>query len=114
MKKAIISPLSSALVIPGLGQVLNQHLKKGVAILLGVFLLFIITVIKLYLMIKAAMEVADINGLDSGAIMDRLKAEDASDLWYLFVAFVILWSYSVLDAYLTGRKIDQRRERDHQ
>ncbi|MFH1292573.1 MAG: hypothetical protein ABIJ44_00415 [Pseudomonadota bacterium] len=44
--------------------------------------------------------------------MDRLKAADFSALWYLLVAFALIWLYSVLDAYLTGRKLDQPGEGD--
>jgi hypothetical protein len=33
MQKAIMSPLCSGLVIPGLGQIINQDLKKGIIIL---------------------------------------------------------------------------------
>jgi hypothetical protein len=46
--------------------------------------------------------------------MDRLKAADFSALWYFLVAFALIWLYSVLDAYLTGRKLDQPGERDHE
>ena len=37
MKKSIISPLCSALIIPGLGQVINNNIKKGLIILGIVF-----------------------------------------------------------------------------
>ena len=107
MKKAILSPLSSAFVIPGLGQIINQHLKKGVCILAGTFILFIAAMIKLYQILRAALKAENMNPSESGLITDRLRAEDFSALWYLPAAFAVLWIYSVLDAYLTGRKIDQ-------
>ena len=112
MKKAILSPLCSALVIPGLGQVVNQHIKKSVLILSGVFVLFVAFVYRLYEIINAVMKDRTINLGDPDAIIDRLKLEDPSALFFLFIAFVILWAYSVLDAFLAGRKIDRLENGD--
>jgi len=109
MKKAILSPLSSAFVIPGLGQIINQNLKKGVCILAGTFVLFIAVLIKLYQILSAALEAGNMNPSESGLITDRLRVEDFSALWYLLAAFAILWIYSVLDAYRAGRKIDSKQ-----
>ncbi len=113
MKKATLSPLCSAFVIPGLGQIINQHLKKGVLILSALFVLFVAFVIRLYGIINAVMKDGTINLQDSDAIMDKLRAEDPSFLCLLLMAFVILWAYSVLDAFLAGRKIDLLEQEDH-
>jgi hypothetical protein len=109
MKKAILSPLSSAFVIPGLGQIINQDLKKGVCILAGTFILFIAALIKLYQIICAAMAAEGINPSESGLITERFRAEDFSALWYLLGAFALLWIYSVVDAHRAGRKIDDEQ-----
>jgi len=109
MKKAILAPLGSAFVIPGLGQIINQHLKKGVCILTGTFILFIAALVKLYQILRAAVEAGNINPSESGLITERLRAGDFSALWYLFGAFFLLWIYSIVDAHLTGRKIDGRK-----
>ena len=111
MKKAILSPLCSGLVIPGLGQVINQQLKKGVCILFLVFVLFVGTMIKLYLIIRGVFETKP-DTSNTIAVMDKLPAQDLSLLWYLLTGFAFLWFYSVLDACLTGRKVDQLEERD--
>jgi len=110
MKKAIVSPLCSALVIPGLGQVLNQHLKKGSCILLAVFIIFVLGVVKLYRMLDTAFDGIDIKSPDTSLIMDRLMAEDPFLLWCLIIALGILWLYSVVDAFLSGREIDRLGE----
>ncbi|MFH1240999.1 MAG: hypothetical protein V1689_01435 [Pseudomonadota bacterium] len=110
MKKAIISPLCSAFVIPGLGQVLNQHLKKGAFILVAVFIIFITGAIKLFRMLSTALAGIDIRSPDTSVIMDRLKAEDPFFLWCLVIALGILWIYSVLDAFLCGREIDEKEK----
>lgn len=112
MKKAIVSPLCSGLVIPGLGQVINQDLKKGVCILSLVFILFIAGIIKLYRIMSNVLGNMDMNQTDPGMIMSRLRAEDPSILWYLLMALAVLWFYSVLDAYLRGKKIDRSVEGD--
>ena len=54
----------------------------------------------------------DMNQADPGMIMARLRAEDLSIFWCLLMAFAVLWFYSVLDAYLRGKKIDQSVEGD--
>ena len=110
MKKAIVSPLCSALVIPGLGQVLNQHLRKGGGILLAIFIIFVVGVVKLYRMLNTSFKGIDIKNPDTSMIMDRLMAEDTFLLWCLIIALGILWFYSVVDAFLSGRKIDRLEE----
>lgn len=102
--------MCSAFLIPGLGQVINQHLKKGACILLAVFIIFVTGVVKLYRILDMALDGVDLNKPDTVMIMDRLRAEDTSALWYLLIALGILWVYSVVDAYLAGKRIDQLGE----
>ncbi|MBN1277014.1 MAG: hypothetical protein JXA35_05940 [Deltaproteobacteria bacterium] len=113
MKKSIASPLCSAFVIPGLGQILNQQFKKGVCILASVFALFLIGVIKLYIMINSVFRGIEINAANSEIIMERLKLQDTSVLWFLLAIFLILWLYSVLDAFIAGTKIDRFEGGNH-
>jgi hypothetical protein len=110
MKRSILSPLCSALIIPGLGQVINHHYKKGLIILAIAFILFIAGTVKLAMMINSLIGGLGIDRLDSEVIMQRLQAEDISGLTFLLIAFGIVWLYSVLDAFLEGRKMDKRRE----
>jgi hypothetical protein len=110
MKKAILAPLCSAFVIPGLGQIINQHLIKGGCILFAVFILFVAGTFTLYHLMSVALNTEMISPGHSSDIMDRLKAADFSALWYFLVPFALIWLYSVLDAYLIGRKLDQTGE----
>jgi len=112
MKKSILSPLCSAVIIPGLGQVLNHQIKKGLIILGIVFLLFIAGTVKLALVINSLMEKLTIDRLDSTAVLENLRTWDLSVLWPLLTAFGIVWVYSVLDAFLQGRKIDSNTDKD--
>ena len=59
MKKATRSPLCSAFVIPGLGQIINQNVKKGVCLLLSVLILFVLGVIKLVQLISVTLQEMD-------------------------------------------------------
>ncbi len=112
MKKYILSPLCSALVIPGLGQIINQDLKKGISILSVVFILFIAGAVKLSLTIKSMLTGSGDSRLNSKVIMERLQGEDFSILWFLLLAFAIVWVYSVLDAFWRGKKLEGQTEDD--
>ena len=112
MKKYILSPLCSALVIPGLGQIINQDLKKGITLLSVVFILFIAGTVKLSLTIKSMLTASGDSRLNSKVIMERLLGEDFSILWFLLLAFAIVWVYSVLDAFWRGKKLEGQTEDD--
>jgi hypothetical protein len=107
MQKAIMSPLCSGLVIPGLGQIINQDLKKGIIILCVVFAMFVAGIFRLLQIIHSVFRSGHTDLSDSQALMARLGAENPTMLWVLGVAFVILWIYAVVDAYMGGRKADQ-------
>lgn len=110
MKKAILSPLCSALVIPGLGQVINQHIKKGLIMFAVVFVLIVAFSVHLYQIISAVMQSGAIKTGDPDVIMKNVMAEDPSGLWLLLAASCALWIYSVIDAFLGGRKADKLDE----
>lgn len=112
MKKAFLSPLCSGLVIPGLGQIINQDLKKGILLLGGVFLLFIVGVIKLARLIHSLFGAGNIDISDPERIMARLRAEDLTVLWAMAALFLLIWVYSVVDAYMGGRRMDETEQRD--
>ncbi|MFC1819908.1 hypothetical protein ACFLZG_02330 [Thermodesulfobacteriota bacterium] len=113
MKQYIFSPLCSAFIIPGLGQILNHHLKKGLIILAVVFLLFIAGIVKLALMINSLLAGQAIDRLEPEVIAQKLQGEILSGLWFIIVLFGIVWLYSVIDALLEGRKIDEMREENY-
>ena len=110
MKKSIISPLCSALIIPGMGQVLNHNIKKGLIILGIVFVLFITGTVKLALMINYLVEGQITTRPDAEIILQRFQDVDLSGIFYLVIAFVIIWIYSIWDAYLEGKRIDNENE----
>jgi len=110
MKKAVLAPLCSALVIPGLGQVINQHIKKGVILLAVDFVLIIVFTIEMYQVLSAVMGTGVLNRDEPEMIMERFMAGDHTSLIFLLVAFGVLWIYSIVDAFLGGRKADELEE----
>jgi len=107
MQKSIMSPLCSGLVIPGLGQIINQDLKKGIVILCAVFALFVVGTIRLLQIVHSVFRSGYTDISDPQALMARLKAEDPTLLWVLGAVFTVIWVYAVVDAYRGGRKMDQ-------
>ena len=78
--------------------------------LCAVFLLFVAGIIKLVRLINTVFRSGTVDLSDPEMIMAKLRAEDPSVLWVMAVAFAVIWVYSVLDAYLKGRKIDRGGE----
>ena len=112
MKKAVLSPLCSGLVIPGLGQIINQDLKRGILLLGGILLLFVAGIIKFIRLVHSLFAAGTIDISDSEQIMARLRAEDLTTLWVMTALFLLIWIYSVVDAYVRGRRMDEMEERN--
>ena len=112
MKKSLSAPLCSALVIPGLGQILNQDIAKGLGLLASVFILLILRVVKVVLILNAALEAPAGGALSAGTFTERLLASDFTLIWGLLAAFFIIWAYSVIDAFLRGRQRDRETARE--
>jgi hypothetical protein len=113
MKKAFFSALCSAFVIPGLGQFINQDLKKGVCMLSAAFVLFLAGVIIVYRLVNSILKVSGSSSTNFAFILGKMRSAEFSLLWYLLMAFALIWFYSVVDAFLRGRKLDQPGESNH-
>ncbi|MBW2345011.1 MAG: hypothetical protein JRF53_13570 [Deltaproteobacteria bacterium] len=107
MKKAILSPLSSAFVIPGLGQIINRHLKKGVCILAGTFVLFIAALIKFYQILSAALEAENMNPSDEsfGLRINHGQAHGRRFFWLMVSARSVC---RTLDLFSSGCTSDRQ------
>jgi hypothetical protein len=110
MKKYILSPLCSAFIVPGLGQIINRNLKKGLCILSIVFVLFVAGTIKLAFTIRSLFQGSEMTQLNSGTVGERLQGQDFMLLWVLLILFGVVWLYSVIDAFWTGKKMESRGE----
>lgn len=106
MKIRILAPLCSALVIPGLGQILNQEIRKGVLILGAVFVLFVAASAKLLFILKSLVS-------QSGTVPSGFQILNQPDLFLILGAFVVVWIYSIVDAFLGARnRMEQSQEEE--
>jgi TM2 domain-containing membrane protein YozV len=96
MKKSITAPLCSGLVIPGLGQILNQEMKKGLILMGLVFLVFVAGTVKLAFIIKSMTSPLD---LEETSHLAQLSGGDLLFMAGILGAFAIVWVYSVVDAF---------------
>ena len=109
MKKYISAPLCSALIIPGLGQILNEDVKKGLALLATVFILLILGGVKLYILFEAAFREAASQGLTAESILHQLQVSDFTAVWVLVGLFGATWIYAVADAFVRGWRLESER-----
>jgi len=108
MKKYILSPLCSAFIVPGLGQILNGQLKKGTVILVLVFIFIIgFTIIIAFIILPYVNQYGLHLTLQEG-LTRVLSEKNITPLLFLFVFFAFIWLYSVLDAFLIGIKKEKK------
>jgi H+/Cl- antiporter ClcA len=108
MKKYILASLCSAFIVPGLGQIINQNLKKGIFILSVVFFLFIVGTIKLFFILQSAIANANLGRLNTASIEEGLQDKDFTVLWLLLGLFAMVWVYSILDAFWVGKRMERQ------
>jgi len=112
MKRAVLAPICSGLVIPGLGQILNGHIKKGVLLLAAVFVLFLLGTLALYRVVSGAVGHAGGTAAGTAAIVRSIGSQDLSPLLWAAGCFAALWLYSVLDAAIAGAGLDRRDKQE--
>jgi len=106
MKKYILSPLCSAVVVPGFGQVLNHRIKKGVTMMVLTFVLFIAATVKLTMLIISEIKNEDADALNN-LLAFRLPDHGLFGLWIPVGLLAVLWLYSIIDALIDGIKIEK-------
>ena len=104
MKAYVLPTLCSAFVVPGLGQVLNGQLKKGLIIMAIVFIILVAVTMKLAFMANAFFEQRAISTSLETSLPKYFGEKDYTILLTLVGLFAVIWCYSVLDAFLTGRR----------
>lgn len=109
MKRSILAPLCSAFVLPGLGQIVNRQIIKGILLAGGITILFLTILVKVMLDLSAVM--GGIMGsnlaLEGGKLpllLAGMKARDMTMLYILICLGAAVWAFSIFDAYLTGRR----------
>ena len=109
MKQYILSVLGSALIVPGLGQVLNRQVKKGLLIMGIVFILTIGVIIKLAGVIMKLLPQLKPDEITGEIITEKLHEIDLSATWFILVMLLVIWLYSVCDAFVVGKKLENER-----
>jgi hypothetical protein len=110
LKQSILAPLLSAVILPGLGQVTNRRLIKGL-ILMGLSaLLFLALIIKAAFDFTAVLN--DIAGMDPTGeslvplVLRGMKERDLTSLYVMVAIGAAVWMYAIVDAAIDGRRID--------
>jgi hypothetical protein len=96
MKKTMTAPLCSGLVIPGLGQILNRQIRKGLILMGLVFVLLIAGVLKLSSILNSMSHLKDLT--DSSRVA-QISGGDMLVIAGVSGAFALIWLYSVVDAF---------------
>lgn len=110
MNQSVKAALLSALVFPGVGQIVNGHVKRGWTFVAAVAVLLVLIVSKL--MQQALLVLEEMQ--KKGAAIDinevsRISAEvvSFSDNLFLNITLLLLivtWLISIVDAYRVGKK----------
>lgn len=113
MKSALKGALISGLVFPGLGQIVLRRYKRGVFIVLAVFVCLTVIVVTAVRRGAAILEkieseggVIDMNTISEAAAQASATAGDFSftlAVWGL----ILLWIFAVVDAYRLGNTRDK-------
>lgn len=110
MKKYVLAPLCSAVVVPGMGQVINQHHKKGLALMGVVFLLLIAAAFEFFKMIQPVLNPLEWTESGLPDVMRQMHTGDFSRLRIILVLSLVLWLYSVIDALIYGIKSENKNK----
>ena len=112
MNNAFKAALLSGLILPGLGQVVLKYYKRGIALMVTVFVgMAVIVVIAvqqaLTIFEKIASEggIMDMNTISSAATQATLSSSSLI-IKSLLLFIMICWIFSVIDAYRIGKKKD--------
>ncbi|MFH0844013.1 MAG: hypothetical protein ABIG67_07115 [Pseudomonadota bacterium] len=108
MKRYLLSPLCSAFIVPGLGQIINHNLKKGVILLFVVFMLLMGAMVKMAFIVTRIIHETGFPSFSVDILYRRLQQEDLSTIRGISILFMVIWIYSVLDAFWTGKKLESQ------
>ena len=104
MKKTIVSPLLSAFLFPGTGQLKNHQYLKGIIFIFITIILLVIIFYKIYaIIVSSVSNPSQINLSEDfiSKIQERVYAENR----ILIFLLVIVWAAGVTDSYLSARNL---------
>ena len=112
MNNSLKGVIFSGLVIPGLGQVILKHYKRGAVIILAVLSSLVVILIKAVQQAFAIIEKIELSGdvIDMSAISnaaaDASTKSDSLIFKLLWLVVILCWIFGAVDAYRIGRKKD--------
>jgi hypothetical protein len=103
------APLLSAFVLPGLGQALNNQIAKGLILMALITVIFLALLAKVLLGLSSSFALAMGPDMILGpnAVQDIIlgfRGQNHTLTFILLGAGVIIWSYSITDAFLVALK----------
>jgi hypothetical protein len=110
MNLAIKGALFNALLFPGWGQVYLKKYKKGILIIIAISA-GIISI--LWSVTQATINILKIAPIKKGTVtlsvvvqlaIDAVKALNLSYLFLILLSMILLWIFSIIDAYQIGKK----------
>ncbi|MFH1091940.1 MAG: DUF5683 domain-containing protein [Pseudomonadota bacterium] len=116
MKHQLRAALCSALILPGVGQILNRQISKAlvmIGVMTGLLVVFIIKLVSVFSIVMGVMFNPQ-QAAETGRLPAEAAAKYAADVRVLFIVVGLglgLWVYSVVDAYLYGRRLGTAEER---
>ncbi|MEW5724383.1 MAG: hypothetical protein AB1896_14830 [Thermodesulfobacteriota bacterium] len=106
MKQSLRASLCSAFVIPGLGQVLNRQVGKGLVLMAAITLVFIVLLLKIVFETTAILNGPNLVFGPADTVFDvvlaGMRARGWITLWVLLALGAGIWLYSVADAFYAG------------
>lgn len=112
MRKAVKGALLSALVFPGIGQILLKRVQRGVLFLVSALAALVVMIAKV---VHEALGIIDALIAEGGVVDPEALSRAASHATGLSddplfnglqVLFIIIWIYGIIDAYGIGKQWD--------
>ncbi len=112
MKHALTAALLS-LLVPGLGQLYNRRIGRGIALVLGMsFVLIGFSIALFYKVGQAAATLTEeqIATRDFSLLSRAFREQDLTVIIIILAVLAPVWVGAVIDAFRDGRKFEERRE----
>jgi TM2 domain-containing membrane protein YozV len=114
MKRAILAAVSSAFVLPGLGQVLNRQVIKGFLLMMVFTILLITAILTAFFETMDVMRDATVAIDTADTIIDvfvkGLATRDLTGFWAALGLLGAVWLYGVGDAFFYGLRYKPSEE----
>jgi TM2 domain-containing membrane protein YozV len=111
MKKAISSPFLSAFVFPGLGQINNRQILKGLSLILITLFTLIFIFLKVLSSVLRAIpdkEKITLSPHLIASLTQKVQTENKEIILFAIIFLSIIWVFNIVDAYMNGKKIDSK------